>query len=213
MRRRVIIDRTPVRVTLVSLVLIISVLVSSVVAQLATIPQQLARAGHSLASSASVPSGVPPAMDQVLSVTDLLVRGVVGPPESYLSDDQMDVYTDYPIADPVVLYEAPAVESKTAAVQTVTVTLLGGVITIDGLSFTSKHQALPLLQVSTECMFLLRKIGGRYFVAGNYYGVFRITSGKLSRLTNRDNFAREVDGALATKAGDDMVERLRALRQ
>src|SRR5579862_3069057 len=99
-------------------------------------------------------------MDQVLSVTDLLVRGVVGPPESYLSDDQMDVYTDYPIADPVVLYEAPAVESKTAAVQTVTVTLLGGVITIDGLSFTSKHQALPLLQVSTECMFLLRKIGG-----------------------------------------------------
>lgn len=187
--------------------------VLTVHAQLLTIPEALERAGKSLSSGPSAPSGPVPTLDQVLSKTDTIVRGIVGQPRSYLSDDQMDVSTDYQILNPVILYKAAPTATKKPEMPTVTVTTLGGVITINGLSFTSAHEALPPLEPGTECLFLLSHIGSRYYVAGAYYGAFRISNGKLLRLTQKQGFAPEIHGARATQAGDEMVRRLSAIHR
>jgi hypothetical protein len=73
-------------VAVVALVALTTVLVN---AQRLTIPQHLLRASEPLVHGWSEPSGRPPTLDQVLQPTDLIVRGIVGEPKSYLSDDQL----------------------------------------------------------------------------------------------------------------------------
>jgi hypothetical protein len=75
----------------------LSLLPTAILAQLKTIPTLLAEHGNDLRSGASVPSGAAPDLDVILRDTDLIVRGVVGNPRSYLSDDQMTIFSDYPI--------------------------------------------------------------------------------------------------------------------
>lgn len=47
----------------------------------------------------------------------------------------------------------------------VTVTVPGGTITINSLTFTSLHEALPSLDPGTECLLLLKRVGDTYRVA------------------------------------------------
>ena len=100
-----------------------------------TIPAQLLQAGKSLKSGATIPSGMPPTVENLLSATDVIVRGTLGESRSYLSDDQTEVYTDYDIQNPQILYRAhPGVLSESEPSR-ITVTLWGGTVTINGLSF------------------------------------------------------------------------------
>ena len=192
--------------------LLILTLAATLHAQLLPIPQALIRAGKSLSSGPSMPSGPAPALDDILRDTDTIVRGVVGEPTSYLSDDEMDVYTDYQLRNPVFLYQAVITASKKPDVPTATVTVLGGTITSNGLSFTSKHEALPLLEPGTECVFLLKHVGNHYYVAGMYYGVFRVTGAGLAPLTIKASFAPELRGIPVSQAAEQMVTRTGALR-
>src|SRR5262245_44850147 len=61
--------------------------------QLETIPDSVARAGRRLMHLSSTPSGEPPAVQAILSKTELIVRGTVGKPRSYLSRDERAVLT------------------------------------------------------------------------------------------------------------------------
>lgn len=54
------------------------------VAQLDTIPSHLARRG-SLHRMTTIPSGLPPTIDHLLQQTDLIVRGTVAEPRSYMT--------------------------------------------------------------------------------------------------------------------------------
>jgi hypothetical protein len=47
-----------------------------------TIPETLARAGKSITHATSEPSGLAPTLDRLLIDTDLIVRGVLGQPQS-----------------------------------------------------------------------------------------------------------------------------------
>lgn len=189
------------------------VLAATIHAQLATIPEQLAREGRSLSAGPSIPSGLAPPFDRILGDTDVIVRGLVGEPRSYLSDDQLDVYTDYPLINPVVLYQSALVTATKPGMPTVIVTLLGGRIMINGLTFTSTHEALPSLEPGEECLFLLKRIGDRYRVAVTYFGVFRIAGEKLTPLVKISEFASEYRDAPAGQAAAEMVARLRTLRR
>jgi hypothetical protein len=73
-----------------------------------TIPQLLAKEGHSLGRSVEVETGPPPTIESLLRQTDLIVRGFVGTPKAYLSNDQTDVYSDYSIQRPTILYPPSA---------------------------------------------------------------------------------------------------------
>ena len=202
--------RSSLTLSSVVLVLLIGSLES---AQLATIPEQLARAGQSLASGASMPSGLPPFVDDVLMDTDVVVRGTVTQPQSYLSEDQLQVYTDYVIANPTFLYPSTLVVSKTPGVQTIKVTMIGGTVRINGLTFTSDHAALPLLASGAECLFLLKKVANRYHIAGIYYGVFRIDKERVTPETRQEGFAPEYSGISVTNAASAILERLATLRR
>src|SRR5256885_1953912 len=107
--------------------------------RLLTIPESLANAGKSLWSGPSIPSGPSPTLDDILHQTDAVVRGMIGPGHSYLSEDQHDVYTDYPILNPVVLFERSPRTLGTPGVPSPMVTIYGGVITINGLTYTRSH--------------------------------------------------------------------------
>jgi hypothetical protein len=53
-----------------------------------TIPEALAKAGLSLGGYREAELPPPPPVNSLLSQTDLIVRGIAGAPQSYLSQDQ-----------------------------------------------------------------------------------------------------------------------------
>jgi hypothetical protein len=182
-------------------------------AQLITIPEQLMRAGESLASGPAIPSGPPPSIDRVLNETGMIVRGVVGEPRSYLSDDKLEIYSDYPLRTPTILYQATMTALSKPGMPGVTVTAIGGAVTLNGLTFTSTHDALPHLEVGTECLFLLKRVGEKYFIAGTYYGAFRIVGGTVTPLAKTWGFAPELRGAPVDVVAADVVARVTALQR
>lgn len=174
-----------------------------------TIPELMAKGG--VAALATVPSGPTPPVADLLRLTDVVVRGTVGQPRSYLSDDQRDIYTDYPIGDPVFIYQSQMTTSRTPGIlPSVTVTLRGGTVMVNGVSFTATEPALRPLQPGTQALFLLQRVGDKYLIAGRYFGAFGIKSDKLMPLAVRDDFAPEYRNVAVADAVDSMMTTLRA---
>lgn len=183
----------------------------SILGQELTIPEKLAEAGKSLIAGTTVPSGPPPSVQEIIRGTDTLVRGIIGPGRAYLSEDQREIYTDYPIEKPLILFQsAPVSSARPGVMPRITVTVSGGTVTVGNLTFTSMVDALPTLQPGTECLLLLKRIGDRYQIAGAYYGAFGIEHGKSKPLTKKQGFAREYDGASAQATVDDVLAKLHA---
>ena len=165
-------------------------------AQQRTIPEVLAAAGQDQTRSHGAGSGTvgDPRSDEyerrftdlLLADTDLIVRGVVGQPErAYLSDDQTEVYTDYDIHNPEFLYDSGLQrDAKPGVTPSARVTVLGGTVTVDGLSYTSIHDSLPALEPGTDCVLLLKRVGAGYLIARRYSGAFRISAGHLLPLSS-----------------------------
>jgi len=80
------------------------------------------------------------------------------------------------------------------------VTILGGgSIQIGGLTFTHKADALPELPTGAEALFLLKRVGDKYQLAGRYYGAFEIMDGRLKRpFTTKERFASKYRGTSAS---------------
>lgn len=180
-----------------------------------TIPEILARGGESTSGMSMIPSGLAPTMTAVLADTDVIVRGIVGEPRSYLSDDQFDILTDYPILNPVILYQPVTARSIDPAVRTptITATLRGGTIKINDLTYTFTALALPSLEPGTEGLFLLKRVGNQFRIASAYYGAFRIADSKLIPLTRKQGFAQEYVGPPAAQVAEKLVIQRRALRR
>lgn len=201
-----------------SVALLIALLLQSspASAQLRTIPQQLAEQGTDLTSGATVGSGPSPELDVVLRDADLIVRGVVGNPRSYLSHDETTIFSDYPIVKPTILFDAVIASSSTPGVPEVpeiVVTVEGGKITLGGLTFTVSRDALPGLPTGSECFLLLKRVGGKLHLAGDgSLGAFGINADKhLMPLTGARDFAPAYRGAQATAGVNSMVARRYAI--
>jgi hypothetical protein len=182
--------------------LVLSILVSSrpVAAQGTTIPEALARHGSSLERSVGVWSGPPPSVESLLSSTDLVVRGVVTQTRSYLSPNQRDVYTDYEVRRPRVLYRVGSSSDGRPGVDSMTVTLLGGTIELNGLTFKAVHKGLPSLPSGEEHILLLRQSDSRFFIAGDYFGAFRVVRGRVEPSVRKGGFAEKYKGMPAAEA-------------
>lgn len=151
------------------------------------------------------PSGRPPSIEQVLRETDVIVRGVVGQPVSYLSDDQRNVYTDYPIHAPVIVQSREPLSAMSA----IAVTQLGGTVVIDKKSFTQIEDGLRALEPGTEGLFLLKQIGKRLMIAEVFFGAFRISDEKLFPLTSKQGFASDYAGRSVDEAASHFADLLR----
>lgn len=195
-----------------SLLALAAVAVSiSVHAQRETIPEAIARGATGRTRSA--PSGATPTIAELVRDTDAVVRGIVGVHRSYLSEDKRDIYTEYTIIQPEILYQADVVTTATPGVlPTITIAQLGGTVAVNGVEFTQTELGLRLLQTGTEGLFLLKRVGNRYHIVRTFYGAFAISNGKLVPLTPRDDFAPEYRDAPAAQAAEEMVTRLRTLR-
>jgi hypothetical protein len=169
-----------------------------------TIPQLLAKEGHSLGRSVEVETGPPPSVESVLRKTDLIVQGFIGTSKAYLSNDQTDVYTEYSIERFTVLYPSSAapVGSRPGQPTSITFTQPGGIVTINGLTFSVSHKELPPLTPGIECVFLLRREGATYRIVGTYYGIFGLDGESLSPMAKTGGFA---DSLRRLKAADAVV--------
>jgi hypothetical protein len=184
----------------------------SMMAQLRTIPEQLVQAGRDLKSGATVPSGLAPDIEVVLQETDLIVRGIVGEPRSYLSDDQTSIFSDYPIGKPRVLFDTLVFEKPRAGLPEIVVTIEGGTVTVGSLKFTVAPGALPHLRPGSDCLLLLKRVKDKLHIAGfGYLGAFQIEDDKLTVLTGVRTFAREYGGVEALPAVNGIVDRRRSL--
>jgi len=160
-----------------------------------TIPEMLAKAGTPLTLNLDVPSGPAPSVDQLLETTDVVVRGVVEAPRSYMSPDERDVWTDYVIRNPRILYQSsPDLSHKPGTTAAFTVTIYGGAIEINGLAFKSDHAALPLLTAGQEYLLLLQQRDRKYFIAERYFGAFRVANGSVEPSTKKNGFAEDYKG-------------------
>ena len=177
-------------------------------AQSRTIPERLRQAGTDLWSGASVPSGTSPDFDVVLRDTEVIVRGIVGTPRSYLSDDQMRIFSDYPIIKPAIFFDTEVASSVKPGFREIVVTLEGGKVTIGGLTFTVTPGALPGLEPGTECLLLLKRVKNKFYIAGDgFLGAFAISGGRMNPLTRVTDFAPMYRDAAASAAINSIVGR------
>ena len=126
---------------------------ATVNAQRLTIPEAIARGG--VTSTGGVPSGQPWTVRELLRRTDVIVMGTVGDPLSYLTRDELEIRTDYPLTSVEVIHRSPRVVHSGSVERDVTVTQLGGTALVSGVSFTQMERALPPLQPGMRGLFLL----------------------------------------------------------
>jgi hypothetical protein len=161
-----------------------------------------------------MPSGPAPSIDAVLSRVDTVVRGTVGDSRSYLSPDQRDVWTDYQIINAIVLYQKRLSPTKTPGmIPTVSVTLRGGALTVNGRAFVARESGLPELPKGAECLFLLTHDNGKYVIAGRYYGAFAIRDDRVVPLTKKEGYAIEFSDVSISRVVSDVLDRLRAMQR
>jgi hypothetical protein len=200
------------RVMALLLLLVAADRVSAQQQQRKTIPESVA--AGAIGSVATVPSGQLPKIHDLLKNTDLVLRGTVGESKSYLSDDKLNVYTDYTILDPIILYESHLTAVHTlGAMPHIVVTRLGGTIVINGVNFTQTEPALPPLATGIKALFLLQREGEKLFPAGKYLGVFDVTNDGFRPLVSREDFAPEYRSLKATAAEDEIIKSIHSLRR
>jgi len=185
---------------------------NAVAAQQKTIPEQLAQAGRDLRNGATIPSGRAPDIDEVLQETDLIVRGIVGEPKSYLSDNQLTVFSDYPIEKAGVLFDTLVISTPTPGFPKIVVTIEGGTVVVGGLKYILSPGALAPLHPSSEVLLLLRRVKDRLQIAGfGYLGVFQIEQNTLVPLTGVRTFATEYRGMETSTAINSVVSRRQSI--
>jgi hypothetical protein len=177
-----------------------------------TIPEAIA--GGATGRVANAPSGIGPSTEDVLRETELVVRGVVREPRSYLSEDAVNVYTDYTITKPLILYSTISIQSREPGpLQEVTVSQIGGTVVVNGHTFTHANRGLPLPEPGTEMLLLLKRVGSRWQLANKYSGAFAIANGKLNPWGMQRRFGQEYRGAETTTAIPELVARIHAVRK
>lgn len=137
--------------------------------------------------------------------TDVIVKGRLSAPHAYLSKDQLDVHTEYEIEDPEYLYMAKL--SKPTLPSPTSVSLKGGSVTIDGLTYSATYEALPLPDPGMECLLLLRWFEDRYYLVGLFNGLFSINNGRLKQLGTGPEFLTDYQNVEASKAIESIVAR------
>jgi hypothetical protein len=178
-------------------------------AQRRTIPDLVASGGGW--APPSIPSGGPPSLRQVALLADTVVRGTVGPAApSYLSPEQDEIYTDFEIRNPIVLYERETPStSQPGAPRSILVTVRGGTMNFSGTPFSQQYPGQPVMTQGRERLFLLRKTDSKYRIASDYFGVFEIVGNKLVQLSPKQGFAHELDSLSVDASIREIVAALR----
>ena len=130
----------------------------------------------------------PLSFQQLVDASDIIVRGTVASATARLSDDETMIYTDYALTNIQYIVPADAVLAPRPGMgpPPVTVTVRGGVLTLEGHQVQVLYKNLPRLPLGLDGLFFLTQRGRETHVAFDDAGVFEIREGEAVGLgTNR----------------------------
>ena len=123
----------------------------------------------------------PITLREVLAKVDVVFRGtVIGAEGSYVSEDGLDVLTEYSVdGSPVMVHDRVNGGPGEDRPRAIIVVQRGGTTLIDGQQVTVTHGGLEPLRPGTEAVFMLHRDGDteKYRLVMDYFGVFTIDNG------------------------------------
>ena len=150
----------------------------------------------------------PSSVEDVVDATDLLVLGVALPPRTALSDDGSDLYFDYALDDPLILFpQEQTVRRHSAGASEIIVRQLVGTVTARA-PWRSEPAPTQMLDPGAAYVLFLMTRGDHYAVAA----AFRIAKERLIPRIPGRRFDRQYLGAPAKDFATDMARRLSARR-
>ena len=122
------------------------------------------------------------ALEQSLPEADLVLHGTVQKATTYLSSDQMDMFTDYLIIPKRVIRQRLSIPTLTRGIQSaapVVVKQWGGTMTIEGVEVSQVDHDTPNLTTQQEVILLLsyNKTDKKYRIAPS--GAFIVEQSKI----------------------------------
>jgi hypothetical protein len=183
-----------------------------------TAAQQLLRDAASQADGPIAKVVGPPLWDASaqswLKNAELVVRGTVaGDSAAYLSPDGVDVLTDYRLNNAQVFFSTGPLPSPRPGMlpAPVTVTQLGGSTIVESTRVTVHHTGLPPLEAGTDGLFVLKRRGDKYRIAGDYVGAFAIERGVVVPLTAGHSVVEKYRGWPVSQFISELTESLRSV--
>jgi hypothetical protein len=173
-----------------------------------TIPQRAALADGDLHMGGQT-DGPNVTLAELVTSSDLIVRGVTGQGRSSLSQDQMSIYTEFPIRVAEVIYARQPRKSRTPSLSSlIVVRQVGGDIELGGKHAVLRDFTLPQIPAGTSGIFLLHQHDdGSYALAGDYFGAFELRGSQARPMaTTRIDKIKEV-----ASTEDSLLGAIRAL--
>jgi hypothetical protein len=151
-------------------------------------------------------------LQQLVAKSDLIVRGVLGEPRTYVSDDGQSIYTDFPLTPTDFIY-SPSVQTsaKPSLAPSIVITLLGGNVVLEGRPVSWVHKATPILRRGNEGIFLLTRRQGKMFLVFNYLGAFDIDSDVATPASRLAGLPKSVGEKPVSTMRTEIVEALKKL--
>jgi hypothetical protein len=129
---------------------------------------------------------VPPPFEEIVAKADLIVHGRAVATKTYLSDDQMHLYTDYLITPVRVLLQRTVMSTPVpgATPPPIIVRQFGGEMMIDGVTVSDQDDEQPPLQSGAEVLLILvyNKADGKYRLPEDIAGAFSVNGSQIAPL-------------------------------
>jgi hypothetical protein len=156
---------------------------------------------------------IPSPFEPMVSSADLIVHATVRPIRTYLSEDQVELFTDYVVTPLRIMYERSLRPSKTpGAVAPIALTVWGGRTMLEGVEVELRDKDAPRLDDNSEVVLYLREdTGGSFRLVSEVTGALGVTAGKVNFLNREqayDDRFREIKG-LSVEQLDAEVRRLK----
>jgi hypothetical protein len=134
--------------------------------------------------------------ESLVRESDLIVRGTLSEPYTYLAEEGTTLYTDYAIRNVEVLFSSITTTSPkpTFSAEGITLTQLGGTTALEGHQVIVSHRALEPLRPGMEGIFLLSRREGKNFLVREYYGAYELRDGMINALARHATLANEIRG-------------------
>jgi len=128
---------------------------------------------------------VPPSFEEIVAKADLIVHGRAVAIKTYLSNDQMHLYTDYVITPIRVMLQGSIVPGSVPGTPAqIVVKQFGGETTINGVRVSDQDDELPPFQNGAELILVLAfdKAEGKYRLVTDATGAFLVNGNQIAPL-------------------------------
>jgi len=175
-------------------------------AQTLTLRERVARAHADVSINVNV-DGSRVNFNRLIKETDLIVQAEIGDSTSLLSPDGKDIYTQYQLLSPRVLYSSPVDASAQPGVPPpLVVTQSGGEVKIDGFTAKVLYDNTVILKPGTDVVLLLHRDNRTYRLAASV-GAFEVWNSTIVPLAKSRGDHQKFDGMSVESFVQDVLAR------